>query len=100
MLDRPAHEANIAEQLTHSINTGGLKFDYFSPNEKHRMSIYTSAQHINRDSYYGGGQGSETALKAYGGTTDLTWIAGTQAIQLSLGQMSVHACRPYCRCGI
>lgn len=78
MLDRPAHEANIAEQLTHSINTGGLKFDYFSPNEKHRMSIYTSARHINRDSYYGGGQSSESALKAYGGTTDLTWIAGTQ----------------------
>ena len=74
MLDRPAHEANIAEQTEHSINTGGLKFDYFSPNEKHRLSVYASAQYIKRDSYYGGGQD----LNAYGATTDLTWVAGTQ----------------------
>lgn len=74
MLDRPAHEANIAEQVEHSINTGGLKFDYFSPDEKHRLGIYASAQHIKRDSYYGGGQD----LNAYGATTDLTWVAGTQ----------------------
>lgn len=74
MLDRPAHEANIAEQTEHSINTGGLKFDYFSPNEKHRLGVYASAQHIKRDSYYGGGQD----LNAYGATTDLTWVAGTQ----------------------
>lgn len=74
LLDRPAHEANIAEQTEHSINTGGVKFDYFSPNEKHRLGVYASAQHIKRNSYYGGGQD----LNAYGATTDLTWIAGTQ----------------------
>lgn len=79
-LDRPAHEANIAEQIKHSINTGGLKFDYFSPNEKHRFSVYTSAQHIDRDSYYGGGAGSPEALKAYGGTKDLTIVAGSQYV--------------------
>lgn len=74
MLDRPPHEANIAEQTTHSINTGSLKYDYFSPNEKHRLSLFASAQHINRDSYYGG----EQNLQAYGATTDLTWMAGAQ----------------------
>lgn len=74
LLDRPAHEANIAEQVEHSINTGGVKFDYFSPDERHRLGIYASAQHIKRDSYYGGGQD----LNAYGATTDLTWVAGTQ----------------------
>ena len=51
-----------------------MKFDYFSPNEKQRLSIYASAQHINRDSYYGGNQD----LNAYGSTTDLTWVAGAQ----------------------
>ena len=76
MLDRPAHEANIAEQVKHSINTGGIKFDYFSPNEKHRLSVYTSAQHIDRDSYYGGGQDT----KAYGKTKDLTVVAGSQYV--------------------
>ncbi len=34
MLDRPPHEAHIAEQLQHSIDGGSLKYDYFSPNEK------------------------------------------------------------------
>lgn len=52
----PPHEALIAEQLKHSINTGGVKFDLFSPDEKQRLGIYASAQHIDRDSYYGGGE--------------------------------------------
>lgn len=77
-LDRPAHEALIAEQLQHSINTGGLKFDMFAPDEKHRLGIYVSAQHINRDSYYGGGEDMEEKLKSYGNTTDMTWVAGAQ----------------------
>ena len=73
-VNRPPHEAEVAEQTEHDINTGGLKFDYFSPNEKHRLSVYASMQHIHRDSYYGGGQD----LNAYGTTKDLTWVAGTQ----------------------
>ena len=76
LLNRPPHEANIAEQLRHSINSGGLKFDYFSPDEKHRLSVYASAQHIGRDSYYGGNQD----LNAYGATKDFTWVAGSQYI--------------------
>ena len=76
LLDRPAHEADIAEQTEHSINTGGLKFDYFSPDEKQRLSLYASAQHIDRNSYYGGGQN----LQAYGSTNDLTWVAGGQYV--------------------
>ena len=54
----------------------GLKYDYFSPNEKHRFNVFASAQHINRDSYYGGGQD----LNAYGNTTDLNWMAGSQYV--------------------
>ena len=76
LLSRPPHEANVAEQTEHSINGGGLKFDYFSPNEKHRFNVFASAQHINRDSYYGGGQDPN----AYGNTTDLNWMAGSQYV--------------------
>lgn len=76
-LNRPAHEADITEQLQHSINGGGLKFDYFSPDEKNMWSIFTSAQHTHRDSYYGPG---EDPMKAYGKTTDLTYMAGSQYI--------------------
>lgn len=74
MLDRPPHEADIAEQVLHSINTGGVKFDYFAPNERHRLSVFASAQHVDRESYYGSGQD----LNAYGATKDLTYVAGTQ----------------------
>ena len=40
MLNRPPHEANVAEQTEHSINGGGMKFDYFSPDEKHRFNVF------------------------------------------------------------
>lgn len=73
-LDRPAHEANIAEQVEHSIDGGGLKFDLFSKDYKHRLNIYTSMQHVGRDSYYG----TQQDPNAYGRTTDLTSITGTQ----------------------
>ncbi len=73
-LDLPAHEADVCEQTEHSIDGGGLRFDYFSPNEKHRLSIYSSAQNTDRDSYYGGGQDPN----AYGATKGLTFMAGSQ----------------------
>ena len=76
LLNRPPHEADIAEQIQHSINGGGLKFDYFAPNEKHRLTVYTSAQHTDRDSYYG----SKKDQNAYGKTTDLTFIGGSQYV--------------------
>ena len=76
-LNRPPHEADITEQLEHSIDGGGLKFDYFSPDEKQRFSVFTSAQYTDRDSYYGPG---EDPLKAYGKTTDLTFMAGSQYV--------------------
>ena len=74
LLNRPPHEANIAEQLEHAIDGGSLKFDYFSPDEKHRLSLFASALNTDRDSYYGGGQD----LNAYGKTTDLTAMGGAQ----------------------
>jgi len=74
LLDRPPHEADIAEQLEHSIDGGGLKFDLFSSDYKQRFSVFTSVQNTDRDSYYGTGQDPN----AYGKTTDLTFMAGTQ----------------------
>ena len=75
-LDLPPHEAMIAEQTKHGINTGGLKFDWFSKNQKHRLNAFASVQHIDRESYYGAGQDPN----AYGKTTDLTWVGGAQYI--------------------
>ena len=75
-LDLPPHEAMVAEQTKHGINTGGLKFDWFSKDQKHRLNVFASLQHINRDSYYGAGMDPN----AYGNTTDLTWVGGAQYV--------------------
>ena len=75
-LDLPPHEAMIAEQTKHGINTGGVKFEWFSKDQKHRANTFASLQHINRESYYGAGMDPN----AYGQTTDLTWVAGAQYI--------------------
>ncbi len=75
-IDLPPHEAMIAEQTKHGINTGGLKFDWFSKDQKHRFNAFASIQHINRESYYGAGQDPN----AYGKTTDLTWVGGAQYV--------------------
>ena len=64
----------MAEQTDHSINGGGLKFDLFSKDYKHRLNVYTSAQHTNRKSYYGTNRNPD----AYGHTTDMTVVAGSQ----------------------
>lgn len=68
------HETNITEQTDHNINGGGLKYDIFTRDYKHRVNIYTSAQHTNRKSYYG----ADFNENAYGRTTDLTFVGGTQ----------------------
>ena len=75
-LDLPPHEAMIAEQTKHGINTGGLKFDWFSKDQKHRLNVFASLQHINRESYYGAGKDPN----AYGKTLDLTWVGGAQYV--------------------
>ena len=73
-LDLPPHDADITEQTEHNINTGGIKYDIFSKNNKHRFNIYSSAQKIDRKSYYG----AQKDPNAYGSTNDKTFVAGMQ----------------------
>ena len=103
-LDRPAHEAYITEQAEHYINGGGLKYDQSSADEKNKVSLYASAQHTHRKSYYGAGDPAtgdfpkiepgmtqkeidavneeidnyNTRLMSYGRSTDLTYQIGGQ----------------------
>ena len=74
LLDLPPHETDITEQTDHIINGGGLKFDLFSTDYKHRLNVYTSAQHTKRESYYGAGFDPN----AYGDTKGMTFVGGAQ----------------------
>ena len=90
-LDQVAHMANIAEQVEHDIQGGGLTYDFYSPDEKNRLSAYFSFQTTARKSYYGGiGEGTEedieAAEKAYGTTHNFTYVAGTQYVH-SFGKL-------------
>ena len=76
MLDRPPHEAQVAEQIDHSIDGGSLSFDISSSDRRNRFNTYVSFQNTARKSYYGSKQDPD----AYGTTHDLTVAAGMQYI--------------------
>lgn len=74
--DLQPHEADIAEQTKHIINSGGLTYDVFFDEYKHKFSLYGSVQHTDRNSYYGTNQDPN----AYGKTYDLTGVAGAMYV--------------------
>ncbi len=65
-------ETDITEQTKHIINSGGLTYDLFWKEYKHKLSFFTSVQHVDRNSYYGAQQDPN----AYGKTDDLTFVGG------------------------
>lgn len=69
--DLQPHESDITEQTKHVINSGGVSYDRYWT-EKHKLSVYGSIQHVDRNSYYGAQKNTE----AYGKTDDLTWVTG------------------------
>lgn len=72
--DKPPHETDITEQLNHKIDGGGLRFNLYTPDQKHRWEVFTSGQLIRRASYFG----AEKNPNAYGNTDDKTFVGGTQ----------------------
>jgi outer membrane receptor for ferrienterochelin and colicins len=85
----PAHQTDVTEQLDHKILGGGVSFEKYSSDFKHKYSIYTSVQKAERNSYYGGGgrilqPGEELtpedilALNAYGNSDDISVVGGLQ----------------------
>lgn len=77
LLERPPHEAFVAEQTDHVINGGSLSFDASSSDFRNRFNLYASFQNTDRKSYYG----SHQDPRAYGQTHDLTVAAGAQYVR-------------------
>ena len=72
MFSYEPHEADIAEQTRHIINSGGASYDQYWRDGMHKISLYGSIQHVDRKSYYG----AQQDMNAYGKTDDLTWVLG------------------------
>ena len=86
-LNLAPHFTDITEELTHNTIITGVTADFWSPTERDKISVYTSVQSTDRDSFYGGLGGGRTAedsllaINAYGVTEDLALVAGTQYIR-------------------
>ena len=70
--DLEPHLSDITEQTRHIINSGGLTYDIAWKEWAHKVSLFSSLQHIDRNSYYGAQQDPD----AYGKTKDLTYVGG------------------------
>lgn len=73
-LDKPAHEAMVAEQVDHRINAGEVAFDLYDHERTNHLNVFTAVQGIKRQSYYG----SDMDPNAYGRTSDFVATAGAQ----------------------
>lgn len=83
-LDLAPHFTDITEQIQTNSIIGGITYDHYSKDWKHKLSLYASAQKSKRDSYYGGLGGARThqdsvvAANSYGTTDDFAMVAGAQ----------------------
>jgi outer membrane receptor for ferrienterochelin and colicins len=71
--DLPPHEAMIAEQARHQINSGAINFDLLA-REEDKFSVFFSGQKVDRQTY----QGANQDPSAYSLTNDFTYAAGVQ----------------------
>lgn len=74
LLNKPAHLADIAEEINNEIIGGGVNYDYYTKSYLNKISVYTNFQKTDSKNYYGVGQDPF----GYGYTKDLTYLIGGQ----------------------
>ncbi len=85
MQEYPLHERDVAEAVKHDIKTGAVTFEqYFRDYDL--LTLFASAQHLLRDSYYG----ANRSLNSYGRSEDLSYNTGIQ-YKAFLGNSSLIA---------
>ncbi|MGJ8548561.1 TonB-dependent receptor [Winogradskyella wichelsiae] len=83
-LDLSPQFSDITEELDHNTVFTGLDYELFNDDHTNTLSVYTSLQHTDRGSYYGGLGGGRTAEdsiaanNAFGNTKDLAFVAGAK----------------------
>ncbi|MFT5640111.1 MAG: outer membrane receptor for ferrienterochelin and colicins [Cyclobacteriaceae bacterium] len=93
-LDLAPHFTDITEELDHNTVFTGLTYDFWTANQRDKISVYVSSQITDRRSFYGGLGGGRTredsllAINAYGNTEDRALVAGAQYTR-SLGSNDI-----------
>jgi len=90
-LDQLPYLAGITEQIESTVVTGGLTYEYLTPNRNDNISVYASTSLSKNDNYYGGiqfvqdAQDNDTdvvdlqgSLNGFGNSEDLTFVTGAQ----------------------
>ena len=72
-VDKPHHEREVSESVSHDMKAAALTFEQYL-RENDVLSVFTSGQYLNRDSYYG----ANYSLKDYGNSVDKTYNIGIQ----------------------
>ncbi|GGD18498.1 TonB-dependent receptor [Hyunsoonleella pacifica] len=83
-LDLAPQFTDITEELDHNTVFTGLDYELYNDERTNTLSVYTSLQYTNRDSYYGGLGGGRTATdsilanSAFGVTKDIAFVGGAK----------------------
>lgn len=81
-MNRPPHEAMIAETTDYRIHSGGIGYSRFSEDNKKKLTVNASIQRTGRDSYYGGGYDPN----GYGNTSELA-ATGTVRYEINADKL-------------
>ncbi|MGY6649554.1 TonB-dependent receptor [Wenyingzhuangia sp. IMCC45574] len=77
--------SDITEEITSKVVSGGLTYEYLSPNKNDTYSIYASTSVSNNTNFYGGLAGEEatesniqSSIQGFGNSKDITFVTGAQ----------------------
>ena len=81
--------ADITEQITSTVISGGLTYEYLNPSRKDNYSIYASTAFSNNKNFYGGlgfensnqtptDEEISMAIRGFGTSKDITFVSGGQ----------------------
>lgn len=81
-INRPPHEAMIAEQTDYNIDSGNLGYEHSSNDHKRKFFVNTSLQKTGRDGYFGEGKD----ISGYTRTDELAFV-GTTRYEVNMDEL-------------
>lgn len=77
--------SDVTEEINSTVVSGGLTYEYLSPNRNDNYSVYASSSVSKNDNFYGGLAGKEAtetniaeSIEGYGNSEDITFVTGAQ----------------------